>query len=137
MSKPIFVPTAVPVENVASAPDPDNPNGGLPGLPEGERPFVGNPDFPLRAERFRFCNLSLRAGCYQLFLNRTDAITFFTDRFEGTMRVEIGQNDTTVSGDLYKVRRFDDLVIAQAQRVLAARGTSPRACVQTRLDTSS
>ena len=36
------------------------------------------------------------------------------------MRVEIGQNDTTVSGDLCKVRRFDDLVIAQAQRVLAA-----------------
>ena len=52
MSKPIFVPTAVPVENVASALDPDNPNGGLPGLPEGERPFDWNPDFPLRAERF-------------------------------------------------------------------------------------
>jgi hypothetical protein len=46
-------------------------------------------------------------GCYQLFLNRTDVITPFSDRFEGTMRVEIGGGDTTVSGDLYKARPFD------------------------------
>ena len=36
------------------------------------------------------------------------------------MRVEIGRSDTTVSGDLYKVRRFDDLVIGQADRLFAA-----------------
>lgn len=106
MAKPIFVPTATPVENVV----------------EGERPFDWKPEFPLQAERplFRFCNLSLRGGCYQLFLTRTDGITFFSDRFEGTMRVEIGRGDTTVSGDLYKVRRFDDLVIAPAEKVFAA-----------------
>jgi hypothetical protein len=102
MAKPIFVPTATPVENVV----------------EGERPF----DWKLLAERplFRFCNLSLRGGCYQLFLTRTDGITLFSDRFEGTMRVEIGRGDTTVSGDLYKIRRFDDLVIAPAEKIFAA-----------------
>ena len=122
MSKPIFVPTATPVENVGFTPDPADPHGWPPGLPEGERPFDWRPEFPLHGERplFRFCNLSLRGGCYQLFLTRTDGITLFSDRFEGTMRVEIGRSDTTVSGDLYKVRRFDDLVIGQAERVFAA-----------------
>jgi len=113
MSKPIFVPTATPVENVGFTPDPVDPHGWPPGLPEGERPFDLRPEFPLHNERafFRFCNLSLRAGCYQLFLNRTDVIAPFSDRFEGTMRVEIGGGDTTVSGDLYKARPFDDQVI--------------------------
>jgi len=122
MTRPIFVPTATPVENVGFTPDPDDPHGWPPGLPEGERPFDWKPEFPLHGERplFGFCNLSLRAGCYQLFLNRTDGITFFSDRFEGTMRVEIGRGDTTVSGDLYKFRRFDDLVIGQVGRVFAA-----------------
>lgn len=122
MSKPIFVPTATPVENVGFTPDPVDPHGWPPGLPEGERPFDLRPEFPLHNERafFRFCNLSLRAGCYQLFLNRTDVITPFSDRFEGTMRVEIGSGDTTVSGDLYKARPFDDQVIGQVNKVFAA-----------------
>jgi hypothetical protein len=106
VAKPVFVPSATPVENVV----------------EGERPFDWKPEFPLLNEQrlFRFCNLSLRGGCYQLFLTRTDGITLFSERFEGTMRVEIGRSDTTVSGDLYKIRRFDDLVIAPAERVFSA-----------------
>ena len=39
MSKPIFVPTATPVENVGFTPDPGDPHGWPPGLPGGERPF--------------------------------------------------------------------------------------------------
>src|SRR5688500_8983329 len=106
MAKPIFVPTATPVEDIV----------------EGDRPFDWKPEFPLLNERpfFRFCNLSLRAGCYQLFLTRTDSITIFSDRFEGTMRVEIGRSDTTVSGDLYRIRPFDDLVIAPPEKVFFA-----------------
>lgn len=120
MSKPIVVPTAFAVETVALTPDPDTLHGGPVGLPEGDRPFDSRLDWPLLAERFRFCNLNLRAGCYQLFLHRTDAITFFSDRFEGTLRVEKDQNATTISGDLYKARRFDDIVVEHAHGVSVA-----------------
>jgi hypothetical protein len=123
MTKPIFVPTANPVESVGYTPDPDDPRGWPPGFPGRERPFDWKPEIPVPGERLlsRFCNLRLRQGCYQLFLTPTDGITPFQTRFAGTMRVEISPGDTTISGDLYRIRPFDDLVLEQAGKIFATR----------------
>jgi len=115
MTRAVFVPTATPVESVEYLPDAP-PETSSPGIPPCERergPKVGP---------FRRCNLRLRQGCYQLFLTSTDAVSLFSKRLEGTMRVEIDPEHTTISGDLYRGSAFDDLV----NQGVAARSLAPR-----------
>lgn len=55
--------------------------------------------------RFRFCFVNLREGCYRITYTPR-GISFFTNVYRGTMRVDRSAGSLTISGDLYRLPRF-------------------------------
>ena len=101
--------------NVAAGytPDPNDPEvPGIPDLPERLERFPEIPEF--KGELFFPCRLRLKQGCYKIRMESTKLKHFiFSPYFAGTMRVEIDEQSTTMSGDLYRFRPLDDLVLEQ------------------------
>lgn len=99
-----FIPLAESIKPTAFIPDPDNPHQPLPELPETNAPpFEPIPEFPEpRGSWLVPCRLDLRQGCYQIRMENSGFQFLLQPRFVGTMRVEHGDDHTTISGDFYK-----------------------------------
>lgn len=103
-----FIPLAERINPVGYTPDPNNP--GRPELPEFpepfERPFDWKPEIPEPGGALLVaCKLNLKQGCYQIRMEHSGIVGLFKQpRFVGTMRVENGDDHTTISGDLYRFR---------------------------------
>lgn len=105
MSTQVFVPLAESINAVGFIPDPDNPpRSPLPPLPETNAPpFEPIPEFPEpRGSSLVPCRLDLKQGCYQIRMENSGFQHLIQPRFLGTMRVEKGDDHTTISGDFYK-----------------------------------
>lgn len=80
-------------------------------------------EYPLRRElvdprlRFRFCRIALREGCYTLTFV-PDGASILSTRYRGTLRVEDRSPGYRISGDLYRYRLFDDLVLRPRNELL-------------------
>jgi hypothetical protein len=86
-------------------------------IPSPEAPLAV-PDFPLPQpvpepgpfQLFRRCSTALKQGCYTLSFVPTGTPIFGT-RFRGTLRVENSAAGPRVSGDLYRHRLLDDIIV--------------------------
>ena len=76
---------------------------------EGPLPFPPFPD-PRPFPQFRFCSTALKQGCYTLSFVPTGTPIFGT-RYRGTLRVENATPGPRISGDLYRHRLLDDIVV--------------------------
>lgn len=99
-----FIPLAESINLVGFIPDPDNPHQPLPELPETNAPpFESIPEWPERPGSWLVpCTLELKRGCYQIRMEHDGFQSLLRPRFVGTMRVEHGDDHTTISGDLYR-----------------------------------
>lgn len=69
---------------------------------------------------FTFCSTTLKQGCYTLHVTPAGA-TLLSTRYRGTLRVELTPNGPRMSGDLYRYRLLDDIVIGPPGPVLPTR----------------
>ena len=95
---PTLVPLAEPIgsgeEGFTPSPEgPEIPGIPIPGIPE-RRPERESP-------HLHYCHIDLKQGCYKI---RFAPSVFFS--YEGTLRVDKSGGTTTISGDLYRYRRF-------------------------------
>jgi hypothetical protein len=124
-----FVPFAERIDLTGYTPDPNNPE--IPEIPDIPEPFEPRPEIPdLKRDLFFPCRLRLKQGCYKIRMESTKLPhVIFSPYFAGTMRVEIDDQPTTtsgdlyrpttISGDLYRFRPLDDLVVQQPRRMSA------------------
>lgn len=126
MSRP-FVPLAESIDLRAYTPDPNNPE--IPGIPEIPEPLERIPEIPeFKGDLFFPCRLSFKQGCYKIRMESTRLphVIFFP-YYAGTMRVETDDEPTntssflfrptTISGDLYRFKPLDDLMVQQPRRM--------------------
>jgi hypothetical protein len=96
------------------------PEGPLPfphPLPEPfPQPFPDPPPFP-PFPPFKVCRTSLKQGCYTLSFVPPGKKIFGT-RYRGTLRVENAATGPRISGDLYRYRLLDDIVVNPGSTVL-------------------
>lgn len=106
----------------------DDGPGGVPGGMPGGRPNPEEPieippfrEFPTPLEkptltfidptvRFRHCFTVLKQGCYSVRFT-PNGLSVLGTRFRGTLRVEQRNPGYRISGDLYRYRLLDDIVV--------------------------
>lgn len=90
--------------------------GGAAMLPEPKLPWMREPFLP--RPFFKICSSTLKQGCYALSFVPSGSI--FGTRYRGTLRVEQVAAGLRVSGDLYRYRLLNDLVIKEPLTVKLA-----------------
>jgi hypothetical protein len=124
-----FVPLPERIDLTGYTPDPNNPE--IPGIPEIPEPLERIPEIPeFKGNLFFPCRASFKQGCYKIRMESTRLPhVIFSPYYAGTMRVETDDEPTntsgflfrptTISGDLYRFRPLDDLVVQQPRRISA------------------
>ncbi len=103
-------PIAYPIGNEEDfTPNPDGPFL-PPQLPE-RLPQL-DPRIPIPWPPQHFCLINLKQGCYKINFRPTGGgITILRPYYLGTLRVENSGSSKIISGDLYRFRLFDDIVL--------------------------
>ena len=124
-----FVPLPERIDLTGYTPDPNNPE--IPGTPEIPEALERIPEIPEFKDNLFFpCRVSFKQGCYKIRMESTRLPhVIFSPYYAGTMRVETDDEPTntsgflfrptTISGDLYRFRPLDDLVVQQPRRISA------------------
>lgn len=95
------------LEDLTQNPDVTPPGPVLPRpQPDPQLPRPWPDPFPW----FKRCSTVLKQGCYTLSFVPTGTPIFGT-RFRGTLRVETGAAGPRISGDLYRYRLLDDIIV--------------------------